>query len=89
MRGVSENFELVDELYMMNKDGAPDGASKIRVLAETSVSSKSGARHPAVWITQHPKARIVGYTLGHDERAHDHPDYQRILVNAVKWVARK
>jgi putative membrane-bound dehydrogenase-like protein len=89
MRGVSPEFELVDELYMMNRDGPPEGAAKIRVLAETSVSAKSGARHPAVWITEHPKARIVGYTLGHDERAHDHPDYRKILINAAKWVARK
>ena len=88
MRGVSPEFELVDELYMMNRDGSPKGAAKIRVLAETSVSAKSGARHPAVWTTQHPKARIVGYTLGHDERAHDHPDYRKILINAAKWIAR-
>ena len=89
MKGVSPEFELVDELYMMNREGSPEGAAKIRVLAETSVSAKSGARHPAVWTTQHPKARIVGYTLGHDERAHNHPDYRKILINAAKWVARK
>lgn len=88
MKGVSPQFELVDELYMMNRDGPPEGAARITVLAETSVSEKSGARHPAVWITEHPKARIVGITLGHDERAHNHPDYQRILANAAKWVAR-
>lgn len=87
MRGVSKNFELVDELYMMNAGGSPKGANPIKVLAETSVSVKSGERHPVVWITEHPKARIVGYTLGHDERAHDHPDYRKILVNAAKWVA--
>jgi len=89
MKGVSPQFELVDELYMMNRDGPPKGAAKIRVLAETSVSAKSGSRHPAVWVTEHPKARIVGITLGHDERAHNHPDYQKILANAAKWVARK
>jgi type 1 glutamine amidotransferase len=89
MKGVSAEFGFADELYNMNVGGAPEGASKIHVLAETSVSVKSGERHAAVWITQHSKARIVGYTLGHDERAHDDPDYQKILINAVKWVARK
>ncbi len=88
MKGVSSEFELVDELYMMNAGGAPKEAAKIRVLAESSVSVKSGKRHPVVWTTQHPKARIVGITLGHDERAHDHPDYRKILANAAKWVAR-
>ena len=87
MRGVSRNFELVDELYMMNRDGAPENANPIKVLAESSVSAKSGERHPVVWITEHPKARIVGVTLGHDERAHDHPDYRKILANAAKWIA--
>ena len=83
-----KDFELVDELYMMNRDGHPDGAAKIRVLAESSVSVKSSDRHPVVWVTEHPKTRIVGITLGHDERAHGHPDYQKILANAAKWVAR-
>jgi putative membrane-bound dehydrogenase-like protein len=89
MKGVSKEFDLVDELYMMNRGGHPDGAAKIQVLAESSVSAKSGERHPVVWITEHPKTRIVGITLGHDERAHGHPDYQKILANAAKWVAKK
>ena len=89
MKGVSKEFELVDELYMMNRGGHPEGAAKIRVLAESSVSVKSGDRHPVVWVTEHPKTRIVGITLGHDERAHEHPDYQKILANAAKWVAKK
>ncbi len=64
MRGVSPEFELVDELYMMNRDGPPEGAAKIRVLAETSVSAKSRARHPAVWITEHPKSSHCGIHSG-------------------------
>ena len=87
MKGVSANFDVVDELYNMNVGGAPEGTNKIKSLLETSVSAKSGEKHAAVWITEHPKARIVGFTLGHDERVHDHPDYQKILVNAAKWVA--
>ena len=89
MKGVSASFDVVDELYNMNVGGAPEGANKITPLLETSVSAKSGERHAAVWVTDHPKARIVGFTLGHDERVHDHPDYQRILINAVKWIADK
>jgi type 1 glutamine amidotransferase len=89
MKGVSASFDVVDELYNMNAGGAPDGANKITPLLETSVSGKSGERHAAVWITEHPEARIVGFTLGHDERVHDHPDYQKILINAVKWIASK
>jgi type 1 glutamine amidotransferase len=42
-----------------------------------------------VWITDHPKARIVGIALGHDERVHDLPAFKAILTNATKWVAGK
>ncbi len=45
--------------------------------------------HPAVWITQHPKARVVGITIGHDERVHNLPTYQTLLTNAVKWASGK
>lgn len=88
-KGVSAEFDVIDELYNMNVDGPPAGANKIKSLAQTSVSGKSGKRHSIIWITEHPKARIVGFTLGHDERVHDLPDYQKLLVNAAKWVARK
>ena len=57
-------------------------------LAETSPSVKFNKPHPAVWITQHEKARIVGITLGHDERVHDLPAFKTLLTNAVKWAAR-
>ena len=32
---------------------------------------------------------IVGFTLGHDARAHDLPDYQTLLKNAVIWAGGK
>ena len=34
-------------------------------------------------------AKVVGFTLGHDERTHDHPAFKTLLVNAVKWVGGK
>ena len=40
-------------------------------------------------MVKHPKARIVGITLGHDARAHDLPAYQTLLKNAVQWAAGK
>ena len=49
----------------------PPGTAAIEVLAETSPSVRFKQPHPAVWITSHPRARIVGITLGHDERVHD------------------
>ena len=48
--------------------------------------SRSGEEYPTVWIVKHPKAKIVGNTLGHDERAHGHEAYKTILRNSLEWV---
>lgn len=91
MRGVPASFEVEDELYYLNAEPEkiPPGTSPITVLAETSPSVKFQRPHPAVWITQHEKARIVGITLGHDQRVHDHPAFKTLLANAVGWAAGK
>jgi type 1 glutamine amidotransferase len=89
MKGVPASFEVEDELYYMNAEPGkiPAGTAAIDVLAETSPSVKFGKPHPAVWITSHPAARIVGITLGHDQRVHDHPAFRTLLANAVRWAA--
>jgi putative membrane-bound dehydrogenase-like protein len=90
MKGVPRSFEVEDELYDLNAepDKIPPGTSPIEVLAETSPSVRFKQPHPAVWITRHPTARIVGITLGHDERVHDLQAFQTLLANAVKWAGR-
>lgn len=85
MKGVPASFTITDELYWHQPD--PKGAS-IEVLA-TATSPGSQKTFPQVWITQHPKGRIVCLTLGHDGQAHNHPAYQTLLRNAVQWAARR
>jgi putative heme-binding domain-containing protein len=91
MKGVPKSFQVEDELYYLNAepDKIPAGVASIEVLAETSPSVRYKQPHPAVWITSHPTARIVGITLGHDQRTHDVPAYKTLLTNAVRWVSRK
>ncbi|MCB1277510.1 PVC-type heme-binding CxxCH protein [Prosthecobacter sp.] len=91
MAGVPASFTVEDELYYVNAepDKIPAGTAKITVLAETSPSDKYKASHPSVWITEHPKAKVVGIALGHDQRVHDLKPYQQILTNAVKWASGK
>ena len=73
-------------LAYANRGGA------IEVLAEAT-SPKTGKIFPQVFIVKHPKARIVGLTLGltlgHDAPAHDLPAYQTLLKNAVQRAAGK
>lgn len=83
-KGVTKSFAITDELYYMTAD--PAGAP-IEVLAETSNSVKFGKPFPSVFVVKHPKARIAAIALGHDALAHDLPEYQKLLLNAVKWTA--
>ena len=90
MKGVPASFDVEDELYYLNAeaDKVPPGTAQIEVLAETSPSVRFKQPHPAVWVTRHPTARVVGITLGHDQRVHDLPPFKTLLVNAVRWAAR-
>jgi type 1 glutamine amidotransferase len=81
-KGVTPSFEITDELYNYNADPA---ATPIEVLA-TATSPNTGKTFPQVFIVKHPKSRIVGITLGHDARAHDLPEFQALLKNAVTWA---
>lgn len=85
MAGVPASFKITDELYYMLPDEA---GTPIEVLA-TATSPKSGKTFPSVWIVKHPKARIACIAPGHDARAHDLPEYKKLLQNAVNWAAGK
>jgi uncharacterized protein len=84
MSGVPNKFKITDELYRveLESQGTP-----IQVLA-TGYEVATGKTYPVIWITKHPKARIVAITLGHDGKAHEHPAYKTILQNSLKWVAK-
>jgi uncharacterized protein len=83
--GVSKSFKITDELYYFKPDEA---GTPLEVLATATSTQKPGT-YPQVFIVKHPKAKIVGLTLGHDARAHDLADYQKLLKNAVNWCAGK
>ena len=89
MAGVPGSFTVEDELYYVNAepDKVPAGTAEIEVLAETSPSDKFQKPHPSVWVTKHPKAKVVGIALGHDARTHDHEAFKKLLVNSAKWTS--
>lgn len=84
-KGVEQKFTLKDERYYYIVDPAGPG---IEVLASNSVAG-SDKIYPSVFIIKNPKARIAAIALGHDAESHNIPNYQMLLRNAVKWVARK
>lgn len=85
MKGVPAKFSIKDELYWFEPD--PRG-TPIKVLA-TAHSAARNKDFPQVFIVEHPKARVVGITLGHDGDAHNLPAYIQLLRNAVLWTAGK
>ena len=84
-QGVESKFTLKDERYYFIPDSTGPGVS---VLASSSVAG-SDKIFPSVFVVKHPKARIVGLALGHDAESHNIANYQTLLRNSVKWVARK
>jgi putative membrane-bound dehydrogenase-like protein len=85
LKGVPQSFTIADESYhsvFFEKEGQT-------TLIENKPDGKSPGPHPALWIVNDPKARIVCYTHGHDDKSHAHEAYQTILRNAVKWVSKK
>jgi type 1 glutamine amidotransferase len=82
---VPASFKIKDELYWFEPDtqGTP-----IKVLA-TAHSAQKNKPYPQVFTVEHPQARVVGLTLGHDGDAHNHPAYIQLLRNAVMWTAGK
>ena len=85
LKGVPQSFTIADESYhsvFFEKDGQT-------TLIENKPDGKSPDPHPALWIVNDPKARIVCYTHGHDDKSHAHEAYKTIVRNAVKWVSKK
>jgi putative heme-binding domain-containing protein len=82
--GLGDGFSAPDELYYSTFDPA---GSPTTVLA-TATSPKSGKTFPSIWTVKHPNAKIACIASGHDERVHSLPAFQKLLANAVGWVAR-
>jgi hypothetical protein len=85
LAGVPKSFTIEDELYRLELDPS---ASPSEVLA-SGKSLSSGAEYPLLWTRAHQKGRIVGLTLGHDGKAHEHPAYRKLLGNAVRWAGER
>ena len=83
-QGVAKRFDFKDELYRHEFDPAAKGVS-VLVIGQ---SNETDAVYPVVYTVKHPKAKIVGITLGHDEHSHEHEAYQTLLINSLKWVSK-
>jgi len=81
MENVPVKFELIDELY--RAELTPDSDANILAVGR---SHETDEIYPVIWTRQIDQSIILINTLGHDDRAHDHAAYKRILSNARRWL---
>lgn len=81
METVPASFQITDELYYFEKD---EDGSEIEVLAK-GIEPGTGDEFPVVWTVDYGEGQIVCVTLGHDDKAHHHSAYKKILQNALSW----
>jgi hypothetical protein len=56
----------------------------VTVLLRTDNRTSDG---PVAWVSPYEKSRVVYIQLGHDQLAHQHPTYQKLVHNAILWSA--
>lgn len=78
--GLGE-FHLTDETYK-----GMWISSDVQVLLKTNHSTSDG---PVAWISPYARSRVVYIQLGHDHAAHEHPAYQLLVKNGIRWAAGK
>lgn len=77
-RGI-HRIDILDETYK-----GMWLSRRIKVLLRTDDETSDG---PVAWIGPYEKSRVVVIQLGHGREAHLHPDYQRLVRNAILWAA--
>lgn len=78
-----ENFSTFDELYFNQKGERP-----IEPLL-TAKSNITGKEEPLAWVYSYDKGRVFQTLLGHDARSFSAKQFQMVLSNAIKWVAKE
>ncbi len=74
MRGITP-FQVWDETYVHTKHNQDRTVLMERVDAV--------GREPWTWVRTHGKGRVFYTAYGHDERAWEHPVFQRLIRNAI------
>jgi arylsulfatase A len=76
-RGM-EDFFIRDEVYGNFRVGT--GVTPLLTCSHPESGNVIG------WANSHGKSRIVYLQLGHDHHAYDHPDFRRLMKQAIDWV---
>jgi hypothetical protein len=73
-----EDFPIEEELYLMETSG------HFELLMSTWFD---GFVRPITWVKPYGHGRVVYTALGHAQPQTENPNFQRLIVNAVRWSA--
>jgi hypothetical protein len=76
--GLAE-WKIVDETYTMPE---PDPGSQVLLSTDHPHSVKAIA-----WARSWGQSRVLCCALGHDNQSWSNPAFERLLLNAIRWVA--
>ncbi len=71
-----EDFKITDELYVL--DRTPRG---VHILATTLWEEK-----PQPLLYTKSGGRVLYNALGHDQAAHNHPVFRKLVIQGVRWA---
>jgi uncharacterized protein len=77
IEGVSP-VEAWDETYVHDRHGDDRTILQVRRDAEGD--------EPWTWVRQQGKGRVFYTASGHDHRVWDHPDFQALLIQGIRWA---
>ena len=82
MAGFPSGYRsALDELYIIEKVWP-----KTEVLA-TSISEKTGKKHPVMWTNEFGKCRVFGTTYGHSNETFEDKVFLKALTNGMLWAS--
>ena len=76
------SFEIVDELYVLDRFSATD-------VYRVCNGALEGKSHPMAYVKAYGEGRVFYLALGHDERAFAHPQFQYLLAQGMAWTLQK
>jgi type 1 glutamine amidotransferase len=76
----SEPFTLVDEHYMMELD---DGGADVFLTTTSAHGTQPGG-----WTRVEGEGRVCVLTPGHNLEVWQHPSFQTLLLNALRWCSK-
>ncbi len=79
-----ERFEIEDESY--RDKFHPETKDKLHHLGRIDRGSEN---HSMIWVHEYGKGRLFNTGLGHDKKAWVNPAFQKLVIRALYWAAKK